>query len=642
MNELFTRMKEGVLRAAESIAVFTRANKRVLIGGFTVLGILLIVWARLGFTFEIGRFFAAQDQGAGEGGGGGGGQVSSSSCGSLGGTVCLARTAGSCGAGFTDVGTKTSDCDSGFGYCCKPAAAATPTPGGGQPSTVSCGSLGGTVCLPRTATTCGTGFRDVGQKTADCDSGAGLCCAPGSATSGGGGACGPSIPEGGEFDWGFTTSEPWGDCQAGASNAGAGTYWTEVSVGTCHPNGLHLVWRAEHRQQASCDLGLAGAGISEGQGITTDNGNFNSANDLPNGQAGTARMTYNASTFKCGSVRMYGAFWADGQPGVYVWNNAGNTGYYKVINYGVNCGAGGATPAPTGGATPAPTVIGTPLPSVNPVACAPLTQNVAANAPAAMQASGGTGTFQWVSEGQSQTGATASFTFTTTGTKIVTVTSGGATASCLVTVGAAATVTPTPTSTPGAADLVFSVTGLNASTGSAESTSVQAVGGNHVEIVMRLRNPSATNPVQNASVRASLPGGLTSVAGSTTIGGVATSVDTITTGGVTLGVIGPSQESVVRFRAAVNGAAFPAGTSQAIVSTSAQADGIPVRSGQVTVLVTRQALGTEQTGPGDAALVALLVSGIATLLYVSYTNSSAFRRGELEKIGTGRDPLDFK
>jgi hypothetical protein len=41
-------------------------------------------------------------------------------------------------------------------------------------------------------------------------------------------------------------------------------------------------------------------------------------------------------------------------------------------------------------------------------------------------------------------------------------------------------------------------------------------------------------------------------------------------------------------------------------------------------------------------LVALLVSAIATLLYVSYTNSSAFRRHELERIGKERDPLDFK
>jgi hypothetical protein len=116
ISEKLKRIRNGFSAVSGQFAAFARSRPVlslsilfIVIGGFAW-------WGVSGFTFEIGRFFAAP---------------STASCGSLGGTVCLPRTASGCNAGYTDVGQKTTDCDSGYGFCCKPSS------GGGAPSTSS-------------------------------------------------------------------------------------------------------------------------------------------------------------------------------------------------------------------------------------------------------------------------------------------------------------------------------------------------------------------------------------------------------------------------------------------------------------------------------------------------------------------------
>lgn len=53
-------------------------------------------------------------------------------------------------------------------------------------------------------------------------------------------------------------------------------------------------------------------------------------------------------------------------------------------------------------------------------------------------------------------------------------------------------------------------------------------------------------------------------------------------------------------------------------------------------------VGGVQTGPGDTALLALLVSTVVALLYVSYAHSPLGRRHEVGEIARKRDPLDFR
>ncbi|MCC6934469.1 MAG: hypothetical protein IT406_02115 [Candidatus Yanofskybacteria bacterium] len=198
---------------------------------------------------------------------------------------------------------------------------------------------------------------------------------------------------------------------------------------------------------------------------------------------------------------------------------------------------------------------------------------------------------------------------------------------------------------PAPSSVGLSVSGRNTSTGSAEGSSVSATGGQQVEVIARLSNAATTTGiVRNAVVRAVLPAGISYVPGSTSVNGAPSSVDSIAAGGLEVGALGPGQTATVRFRGSVNGASFPVGQSQVSVNVQATAEGVGAQTGQVAVVVNRAGgqVGTVQTGPGDAVLAALLVSAIITLLYVSYTRSATFKRREVESITGSRDPMDFR
>jgi hypothetical protein len=49
-----------------------------------------------------------------------------------------------------------------------------------------------------------------------------------------------------------------------------------------------------------------------------------------------------------------------------------------------------------------------------------------------------------------------------------------------------------------------------------------------------------------------------------------------------------------------------------------------------------------QTGPGDATLLALIISALVSLLYVSYTHSPLARKHEAEDISRDQGPMDFR
>lgn len=192
--------------------------------------------------------------------------------------------------------------------------------------------------------------------------------------------------------------------------------------------------------------------------------------------------------------------------------------------------------------------------------------------------------------------------------------------------------------------MILIASGRNASTGSVESSIVQTLGGQQVEVISRVRNVDSV-VLNNIIVRAELPSGLEYLPGSTSIGGVPTTVDAITTGGIPMGAIGPQQEIAVVFRATVLGAQFAVGSTQVQIGIIATADGISPNTGALAVIVGRPAagqVGGVQTGPGDAVVAALLVSAIMTLLYVSYTHTAAFKRREVESITRDRDPMDFR
>ncbi|HTP57022.1 MAG TPA: hypothetical protein VMJ72_01945, partial [Candidatus Paceibacterota bacterium] len=59
MNTFFSNVRDGFRSAARSTSAFYRRNRYIVVGGLTVFSILLIIWARLGFTFQFSSFFAA-------------------------------------------------------------------------------------------------------------------------------------------------------------------------------------------------------------------------------------------------------------------------------------------------------------------------------------------------------------------------------------------------------------------------------------------------------------------------------------------------------------------------------------------------------------------------------------------------------
>jgi hypothetical protein len=72
-------------------------------------------------------------------------------------------------------------------------------------------------------------------------------------------------------------------------------------------------------------------------------------------------------------------------------------------------------------------------------------------------------------------------------------------------------------------------------------------------------------------------------------------------------------------------------------------DGIPDRTDpNRTVRNVAGSPGEVPTGPGEATLLALIVSALVSLLYVSYTHSPLYHRREAEKVSEDQGPLDFR
>ncbi|MCC6405431.1 MAG: DUF11 domain-containing protein, partial [Candidatus Yanofskybacteria bacterium] len=301
-------------------------------------------------------------------------------------------------------------------------------------------------------------------------------------------------------------------------------------------------------------------------------------------------VTYNANRYSCGRVQVDGCFKneATGE----CRDSGGGLALGAVIDYGTNCVAPTASPAPTRSTppsptpTPTPTITTTPTTSATPtptptgstlppVVCSPTTQPVTAGHAINLTASGGTGTYAWYTIGglsTSASGATYAVTFATIGTKVVVVASGGNMASCTVFVYPPPTPTPsltptptasitptptssaTPTSTPVAPALTLQKLVRNVTQGSGEADSVNANPSDTVEFSLRVSSVGIGS-VLSAVVRDSLPAGLTYIPGSTTVDG-APAADGIVASGLNLGDLASGRTVTVRFRASVAAAGF--------------------------------------------------------------------------------------
>jgi hypothetical protein len=226
-------------------------------------------------------------------------------------------------------------------------------------------------------------------------------------------------------------------------------------------------------------------------------------------------------------------------------------------------------------------------PSAAPIACAPVQQTVETNQVAHLEASGG-GTYEWNVGGGAlveDNGSSIGVKFGVSGTKTVRVTSGGATASCTVTV-----VIPEPTPTP-----------------SASLSATPSPGGTYYP-------PASSTP--------------------TPTGGYVTP---LVSNGVTI-TPAPGADT--------DGDGIADRTECPDANRCPDSNGDGVADWQDPAIGNRvgRVLSVSEvaTGPGEATLLALIISALVSLLYVTYTHSPLALRREVEDISKDQGPLDFR
>ncbi len=179
-----------------------------------------------------------------------------------------------------------------------------------------------------------------------------------------------------------------------------------------------------------------------------------------------------------------------------------------------------------------------------------------------------------------------------------------------------------------------------------EHTPVYSSPGQTIEFILRVRNTSNA-PLTNVVLRDIVPAGITAIAGSVRIGG-SVAPDTLTGAGLSLGTLAVGQEVVVTFSGRVAIASeLPAGTTTLINSVQVTATGVGMLTAQLPVIISSTAVvvPTVETGPGESTVLALIISGIITLLYVGYTSTDTYRRrevGELAKEAKKDDSFNFR
>ncbi len=178
-----------------------------------------------------------------------------------------------------------------------------------------------------------------------------------------------------------------------------------------------------------------------------------------------------------------------------------------------------------------------------------------------------------------------------------------------------------------------------------ERTPVLSSPGQTIEFILRVRNTSNAS-LTNVMLRDIVPTGITAIPGSVRAGGVVVS-DALFGAGLNLGTLAVGQEVVVIFSGRVAVATeLPAGTTTLINTAQASTDTMPQLTAQLPVIITSTAVVVPpvDTGPGESTVLALIISGIITLLYVGYTGTDTYRRHEVgELVKESKDePFNFR
>ena len=208
----------------------------------------------------------------------------------------------------------------------------------------------------------------------------------------------------------------------------------------------------------------------------------------------------------------------------------------------------------------------------------------------------------------------------------------------------------TVTRIPPNASMTLVKLGRNITRGETVQSSVVHVSPSQtVEFALHVRNTSAT-VLTGLVVRDVVPQGITFVPGTVKVNGATVSGgDALVTGGIGLAPLAAGQEVVITFVGTVSPASqFPVGLTTLLNTAYATAGNVPQLIAQLPVIVEVIAVVVPpiKTGPGESALLALVISAIITLLYIGYTSTETFRRREAKGLvrdsKQDRSSFDFR
>ena len=161
---------------------------------------------------------------------------------------------------------------------------------------------------------------------------------------------------------------------------------------------------------------------------------------------------------------------------------------------------------------------------------------------------------------------------------------------------------------------------------------------------IRVRNPG-TAPVTSIVVRDVVPQVITPIPQTVTLSGAPVPDQALTTG-IVVGTLAPGQEAFIVFSGRIAPAAqLPQGLMTVINTATLTATNIPTLTAQLPINITNYIGPVAQvpTGPGDSALLALIVSITLTLVYVGYLGTDVHRRKEAVRVAKeSRDQIDFR
>ena len=158
--------------------------------------------------------------------------------------------------------------------------------------------------------------------------------------------------------------------------------------------------------------------------------------------------------------------------------------------------------------------------------------------------------------------------------------------------------------------------------------------GDLLEVILHIKALQGT--VSGIFVTDALPSGVSYIPGSTTVDAIP-AADTIILQGLPLNSLAQGQEHLVRFQVQVApSSALPSGTRPVINTAQIQATGVSPFIAQLAITIFNGGIaGAGQLPTGASAnvfIMAALIAGVITCMYVAYTRTSMFTRRELESL----------